>query len=98
MGGSGKDVFVHDLGETYDDVTEVGIFIWDLEKKKVFPVDIKVEGDDQEYIFSYPILANDEGSKLICHGYKREAFGYGILHCFNRNTKIFEVEISNLGE
>ena len=71
VGGSGKSLYTPDLGQLYDEVTEVQIFIWDLKLKKIFPIDIKIEGDETKYVFSYPIFANDEGTKFICHGYKR---------------------------
>lgn len=72
VNGSGKPVYDHDLGELYDDISDIGIFIWDMEKNKIVPIEIKIEGEeDTRYVFSYPIFANDEGTKFICHGYKK---------------------------
>lgn len=45
LGGSGKSIYSPDLGETYDDVSEVGIYIWDLKQKKIVSVDIKIENE-----------------------------------------------------
>jgi hypothetical protein len=38
--GKGKAVYKHDLGEGYDGVREVGIFIWDKITKKVHRVEV----------------------------------------------------------
>lgn len=97
-GGNGKAVYVPDLGELYDDVTEVGIFIWDLTLKKIVPIDVKIEADASQYVFAYPVLISDDASKFICHGYRRTEFGHGILHCFNRPVSVFEVTVTGLGE
>lgn len=70
LGGSGQERFVKDFGETYEGINNVGIFLWDMENKKISEVEVNLEGDTQ-YIFANPIFANDEGTKIICHGYKR---------------------------
>ena len=38
--GSGKPVFKHDFGETYENVKEVAIFIWHKPKKAVFKIEL----------------------------------------------------------
>jgi hypothetical protein len=82
--GKGKQPYKYDFGETYDDVKDVGIFIWDKNLKKVFKVDI-----DKNLIPSCPSFANIEGTEIIFHAYSRQNFGHGILHCFNRPVSIY---------
>jgi hypothetical protein len=38
--GTGKAAYKHDFGETYEGVKEVGIFVWDKQKKSVFRIEI----------------------------------------------------------
>ena len=90
MGGSGKAEYEPDFGETYDDVSNVGIYVWDIPSKKI--TKIKVETDER-LIPACPSFANDEGSKIIFHAYQRTEFGHGLLHCFNRPVSIYEAEL-----
>ena len=86
--GSGKPVYAHDLGETYDGVTEVGVFVWDKSVKKLWRVDVP-----KDVIPSFPSFANEEGSEVIFHGYKKQHFGFGLLHCFNRPVKVYQATL-----
>ena len=36
--GKGKKVYKYDLGETYDDVKQVNIYVWDKNLKKIFKI------------------------------------------------------------
>ena len=92
LGGSGKTEYESDFGETYDDVCNVGIYVWDVPSKKI----IKVEVDSGEKLIpACPSFANESGSKIVFHAYHRTEFGYGLLHCFNRPVSIYEAEITS---
>ena len=67
LGGEGKALYEPDFGETYDDITRVGIFIWDLSLKKVFQVKISLE--NETYIPACPIFLDEAGTKIIFHAY-----------------------------
>lgn len=56
-------------------------------------METKIEGDENQYIFASPVFANNEGTKIICHGYKRTEFTHGLLHCFNRPVSVFELSV-----
>lgn len=56
--------FRHDFGETYENVKEVGIFIWDKNYKKVFRLDI-----NENLIPCSPSFSNHEGTEIIFHAY-----------------------------
>ena len=86
--GKGKQVYQHDLGERFDDIREVGIFVWDKTHKKAWRVEI-----DKEAIPACPSFANDEGTEIIFHAYQRQHFGHGIIHCFNRPVAIFHAQL-----
>jgi hypothetical protein len=58
VGGTGKNLFIQDLGEGYEGINDVGIFIWDLHLKKIIPIDVKIEGNNSEYTFSLPFFSN----------------------------------------
>lgn len=96
LGGKGKAEYEPDFGETYDDITRVGIFIWDISLKKVFQV--KIELESGKYVPACPIFQDEEGTRIIFHAYERTEFGQGLLHCFNRPIKIFEAEIEQKDE
>jgi hypothetical protein len=96
-GGAGKSVFLPDLGESYDGVSEVGVFIWDLKLKKVVPIDVKIEGN-LSYIFSLPLFANDEGTKFVCNAHRKVEFGHGFNCYFNQPVEIVEVSVEELGK
>ncbi len=67
LGGTGKSTYKYDMGETYDDIKKVGIFIWDKDVKKIFKVEI-----DANLVPACPKFSNEEGSKIIFHAYNRK--------------------------
>ena len=96
LGGSGKAEHEHDFGETYDGISRVGIFIWDIKKKTVFQ--IKEDLASHEHIPACPVFADEEGTQVIFHAYKKTEFGHGLVHCYNRPINIFEAEVLGVGE
>jgi hypothetical protein len=46
----------------------------------------------KDLIPACPIFSNNEGNKIIFHAYKKSEFGHGLLHCFNRDVNIYEVD------
>jgi DUF971 family protein len=36
--GKGKQVYQYDIGERFDDIKEVGIFVWDKKEKKAWRI------------------------------------------------------------
>ena len=51
-----------------------------------------------EYIPACPVFADQEGTKVIFHAYKKTEFGHGLSHCYNRPINIFEAEVLGKGE
>lgn len=87
--GKGKQVYQYDLGETFEDVKEVGLFVWDKKEKKAWRVEV-----DKQLIPACPSFANDEGTEIVFHAYQRQHFGHGIIHCFNRPVSIYQASLS----
>lgn len=86
--GKGKQVYQHDIGERFDEIKEVGIFVWDKKEKKAWRVEV-----EKELIPACPTFANEEGTEIIFHAYKKQHFGHGIVHCFNRPVSIYHAKL-----
>ena len=84
-GGKGKSAYQHDFGEGYEGVKEVGIFVWDKPTKKVYRVQM-----NEGLVPAYVTFGDNNGTNIIFHAYKRQSFGYGILHCLNRPVSIYK--------
>jgi|JI6StandDraft_1071083.scaffolds.fasta_scaffold875314_1 hypothetical protein len=62
--GKGNRPYKHDFGSTYENIREVGIFVWEKSKKEVYRIPI-----DEKLIPCCPSFSNEEGTEIIFHAY-----------------------------